>query len=36
VQRERIPLEGGQEEEGVELWEKEASMDLEEEREIQP
>jgi hypothetical protein len=28
VQRERSPQEGGQEEQGVEAWEKEASMDL--------
>jgi hypothetical protein len=33
AQRERSPQEGGQEEEGVEAWEKEVDMDLEEERE---
>jgi hypothetical protein len=33
AQRERSPQEGGQGEEGVEAWEKESDMDLEEERE---
>jgi hypothetical protein len=33
AQRERSSQEGGQEEEGVEAWEKDVSMDIEEERE---